>query len=411
MLIVSGIGGQGVVNRLLSRPPAVFVGLISYSLYLWHWPLIVFGRYYLDRDFQPLEAAGLVVLSFAAAVVSYRFVERPFRRSEWVPRGTAPMPRRGLRRPAAAFGLAMLLMCGSLGVGMGLNGWSWRLPESAVIVDQLSGQFDPFREPCHGVEKALLEKSECTIGVVREDRSFDVAVIGDSHAEVLIAAFDKLLKPRGLSGRQVTTNGCVPLFDVRVISGRGVERCRDFAETVSTFLERHDQLEFVVLSARWALYSETRWLEGESAARRFLVDAQDQSLTLENSRRALSEGLERTVELLTARGLRVLLIAQVPPLSSRRARCVAWARWHGEDESSCHEPAAAARARTAFGDALIARIAAGNDRVEAFFPGNILCDAVRCTPVLDGIYLFRDEDHLNPAGAELLLSHLALPAR
>ncbi|RWN95999.1 MAG: acyltransferase [Mesorhizobium sp.] len=78
-LIAAGQAQQSPVNRLIATPPLVFVGLISYSLYLWHWPFIVFSQYYLVRDLNigeiMIAGAGMAI----CAIVSWRYVERPFR--------------------------------------------------------------------------------------------------------------------------------------------------------------------------------------------------------------------------------------------------------------------------------------------------------------------------------------------
>lgn len=68
-----------LVARFLSLRPIVFIGLISYSLYLWHWPIFVFARLAMGETPSPLVATGLAALSFAAATLSWRYIERPFR--------------------------------------------------------------------------------------------------------------------------------------------------------------------------------------------------------------------------------------------------------------------------------------------------------------------------------------------
>lgn len=406
LLIVSG--AQGRVNRMLSLRPIVFVGLISYSLYLWHWPLIVFLRYGLDRNFHPVETLSVFAASIVVALLSYRFVEAPFRRS--TRGGRAPqMPVRRLARRTVGAGLAAALACAFLGVGMLSDGWAWRLPKAAAAVDSTAARFSPFRGTCHGVDRILAQTDGCTIGAPRPDGGYDVVVVGDSHADHFVPGLHALLKTRGLAGRQLTTSSCVPLYDVRLFRRESGEHCEDFMPKVREFLDRHDEVRLVVLAARWALYSETTWLAGEPYPRKFLVDAQGEIFTVGNSRRVMKKALKATVDALTSRGLAVVLMAQVPPLSSPRTRCVARARWHGGEETLCYEPAAPALGRTRFATAVITGIAAADDRVEAFVPAEIICDETVCVPLLDGIYLFRDEDHLNPTGAERLLRDLSLP--
>ena len=78
-IIAAGQAGDSLVGRMLSLPPVVFVGLISYSLYLWHWPVIFFQRS--DAEMLTTTSRLLIVLySFVLAILSWQFVEKPFRR-------------------------------------------------------------------------------------------------------------------------------------------------------------------------------------------------------------------------------------------------------------------------------------------------------------------------------------------
>ena len=79
MIVHAGRGGDSWVRSMLTSRPIVYIGLISYSLYLWHWPILVFARAWLVRPLTTLEAAALIAISFAVAHLSWRFVESPFR--------------------------------------------------------------------------------------------------------------------------------------------------------------------------------------------------------------------------------------------------------------------------------------------------------------------------------------------
>jgi peptidoglycan/LPS O-acetylase OafA/YrhL len=124
-------GQARYLGRVLSNPLSVGIGLVSYSLYLVHWPLIVFYRYYRIVDLTPAERWMLVAVSIGAAVLMYRFVEKPFRR-----------PARPLSAPAFGLACAMcsLAICLPAADAWGNGGWSWRFAAA------YEAAFDPARD-------------------------------------------------------------------------------------------------------------------------------------------------------------------------------------------------------------------------------------------------------------------------
>ncbi|MBI4887935.1 MAG: acyltransferase [Acidobacteria bacterium] len=118
-------GAARYTGMLLRNAPAVGLGLISYSLYLVHWPIIVFYRYYKFDDLSGREAWALVAVSVAAAFFMYRFIERPFRRRRGVPENRYAPPA---RFALGCIVLALLLIGPGAGAFMS-GGWTWRLPK------------------------------------------------------------------------------------------------------------------------------------------------------------------------------------------------------------------------------------------------------------------------------------------
>ncbi len=107
LVIYAETGAKTFIGSMLSLKPFVFLGRISYSLYLWHWPLLALPVAILARDLSPLEAAAFVALALAISLFSWRYVEQPFRRSGKleIPAGarSAWMQRLSPRRNARAY--------------------------------------------------------------------------------------------------------------------------------------------------------------------------------------------------------------------------------------------------------------------------------------------------------------------
>ncbi len=165
--------GRAWLSWILRNRLAVWVGLISYSLYLVHWPLIVFYRYWRFTPLSPVEQIGLILVSVLLASLMYKWVEQPFRR---------PQQRGGLR-PALTASLAIGLL--SITVTPSYfasqqNGWPWRLHgRAALYFKQVGG-------PTNGVacSKPVYPQDGVWLCQFGEDKApkFDAVRIGDSHA-------------------------------------------------------------------------------------------------------------------------------------------------------------------------------------------------------------------------------------
>ena len=218
-----------IVGRLLSLLPLVFVGQISYSLYLWHWPIFVFLR----CSFGKLESLPLILsavsLSLVMSVLSWRFVELPFRRP-------AAGPGRSTVFASAAvvqfflFGVAFLFWM--------TNGLPTRLPELQRVVADSRGL-----DPGYGCSVDELKTGRLPIiGQVNDDNGFDFAILGDSHAMALAAVFDQVSKQRHLQGFVLAANGMSPFR----LDAEARERNELYLEN----LARH-RIKNVVVIVRW----------------------------------------------------------------------------------------------------------------------------------------------------------------
>lgn len=165
-LIIYG-GTAQYSGRLLNNPIAVGMGLISYSLYLIHWPLIVFYKYWKIDALIPAEQFGICAFSFIGAVLMYRFVEKPFRRNAPSTKDCSPI---AFMFVCSMLSLVLLVPSSSTWAS---NGWTWRFPKE--LIEQIS--YKPDRFDGYVWERHLeLERNFLNNGKPK------VLVIGDSMA-------------------------------------------------------------------------------------------------------------------------------------------------------------------------------------------------------------------------------------
>jgi len=139
LMIFSGPNHR--LSRRVSNGPLVGLGLISYSLYLIHWPLIVFYKYWSGRDFSDFELIGIFFVSIAAAYLMYRFIEQPFRKQ------ASHSSRAGQRSNRPFFSGTLLVTLIAIGVSLSAitsKGWLSRYP--ADMVAQLTYKAGDYRD-------------------------------------------------------------------------------------------------------------------------------------------------------------------------------------------------------------------------------------------------------------------------
>ncbi len=208
LLLAAGETGGSLVGRLLSWRPAVFIGLISYSLYLWHWPIIIFleeNYIHLDNESpRPLKMAVLVA-SLIIGTLSWLFVERPFRTGRFRP---------GRRALFLVTGAAAALTA-AVGVFMvASEGFSSRFPPEALEIDRNTNHdfnrayrsTECFYEP----RVSTFEQFNKAACLSEDPTRKHYLLVGDSHAAHLYPGLLAVFPEVNFS--QATIAGCLPLL-------------------------------------------------------------------------------------------------------------------------------------------------------------------------------------------------------
>ena len=381
-LIHVGSSGGSMVSRMLNLRALVAVGLISYSLYLWHWPLLVFARY--RNDLEPLGDLRWAVLaaSFAVAWASYRFIEQPFRHAR------AQVATRPLFRNT---GLAMATL-GAVAVGtVAMKGLPQRFDPLTVALDRERHVEVPFIE-CNGLAGSKSDV-RCVIGNDAAEPS--VLFWGDSYALSWAPAMDNVLKRQGLSARLAVNMGCPPLLDTHTAVVPG---CQRFNDSVLAHLEANPGYRTVVIHASWHEYSM------ESTLHR-LQHRSGRSGNLE----VFPVALEDTVARVRAAGADVWLIGPTPGAPSAAPLRLAMSRLHGTTPPAGRSPEYFREHATEFKTA-VARIESKHG-ISFTDPSAWFCGQAQCEFVANERPLYRDGGHLNGHGTRFIEPYIesALP--
>lgn len=401
-IIWAGGQRQTWTGRLLSTRAAVGVGLISYSLYLWHWPPLVVARLFGgSAHIEAGPAAALIVLSLVLAVLSWRFVERPFRaRPVAGPEGRAGFGR-GAIFALSGIGAAALTCAGVLIYAT--NGVEGRVRDGAQDAYEQATRRSELEERCRA---GAPTRKLCVFGAPEaESGGVRVLVWGDSHAGAMLPGIEGWMRASGRTASAVVKNGCPALLGVvRVDLGAGHD-CAGANAEVMVWLDAHPQVDTVVLIGRWVLAANGARMPGEPQkdAKLALAEPRDGGKTASGNAEIFEIGLRDALAALHARGLKVILMEAVPEIGFHVPKAFLADRFLG-----IPPPQAPRLADYAVRNA---PVIAAFDRVERSFPierlsvAGLLCTPI-CRIIVDGAPLYRDDDHLSTVGARWLAAQL-----
>ncbi|MEZ2131256.1 MULTISPECIES: acyltransferase family protein [unclassified Sinorhizobium] len=383
-LVIHGGANEGPAGRVLRARPMVFVGLISYSLYLWHWPIIVFSRELTGRPLSLLQGGLIVLLSFIVAVLSWRFIERPFRGR------SGPI----LRRPL--FAAAVLVMAVAIGFSSYVilhKGVPSRLTADVQKVYAATYDESRFgRAPCFASAEAGSPSPSdtragklCRLGAEGSDNP-TFLVWGDSHSGAMAPAIDSAAKEAGVAGLIAGHSSCPPLPDVQLSNRGDMERCREFNAAVRD-LVKSQHIPLVFLVAYWPKYVHDGELPNEGI---YFDPSVPPPLTDKSA--SVTETLDRLMTELKEEGTRVVLVMDVPEMGHYMPTAVAKAMMiHASTDVA--PPWDYVEKRQALSRSILTRLAAKHgDRIVDPLPA--ICSNGHCDAVRNGMPLYKDADHL-----------------
>jgi peptidoglycan/LPS O-acetylase OafA/YrhL len=367
MLIWSGIGRPTLIRGRYSPLNVVrFFGQISYSLYLWHWPLFTFARF--SKSGLVLDAIDkmtLFALTVALSYLSWRFVEQPFRRGSLAPTRRAAFRIAGL--------MTLVLLAGSAG-GIVLS----RTPSDA---DRAALQLESFNTYNY---QPLYRYGSCfsPVSGVFDDACLgfatgktNVLLWGDSLAAHYFHGLSKATDPQAVNILQATQAACMPTFNG---AAQGNASCRSFAVQMDAFFwDRKPDL--VILSADWLEYARPPRFDGMIA------------------------DIRQTISQLNERGVPVVLLGPAVQFRSRLPSILMRANLRHVDVG----PADLVLPEILALDARMKTALPTHDRFSYISVVDAICPTQQCPLTIDaGIPLVWDHAHLTAEGSAYVMDRL-----
>lgn len=392
-------GPASWINRkLLAHRALVFVGLISYPLYLWHWPILSYIRI-VDPDianpnaFRAIKLAAIAV-SLLLSWLTYKLVETRIRFS----------PSAGVSRKLIFAGGVLL------GLGAAVVSADGFLSRTKLLNDPFVLKENHLRsQSCQRYFGVKLPKDAyCLLSAGAGPASRVDLLLGDSHANGLFWALERASARSGRAAAQLGGPGCFPAAGVQTLADQAGEkdRCTDSNSMSLQVAMQDSRVERVFLAAQWAYY-----LAGEP-----VENAPGGHLRLRiagagENREVFRKGLNSTLDMLRKAGKDIYFVHQIPELAFSPKDCLQLRPIDALKpiRNFCGISMSDVEARQASYRDVVHQTLMERPLVRNIDPLRLLCDRAGCEAMKDGVLLYRNHDHLTVQAGPMLEPLFDLP--
>lgn len=368
LVMLAGAWNSRLVALVLTQRPVVFIGLISYSLYLWHWPILAFIRYFFGTV-SILHGVMASAAMLALAILSYRYVELPARHWKAKPRLQLALL---YLMPTMALSVAAFFVIATGGFQKYIeSNLKYKAALSRLNTDTAPASDYKYNCQLSSFDPNILARKECVLGPPdSEDLESEVLLWGDSQAAHYIGVVGTVLKQSGGSFRNATHSACPPVFGPK---GYGIPAYRAGCDAFRPHMQAailSGRFSTIVMSGAWDIYDKNP-----------------------NFRR----DFEKTVSMMLDKNLRVILIGQAPYFANYNRNCeLRGARVGGVD---CKSRFSVSNAGPSQMDRYLESLDLRFDAVSYVDIRNVICHEKECSPYVDGKLAYYNPTHLSMSGS------------
>jgi len=302
MILASAHTQGNFVGVLLSSPVFRFFGLISYSLYLWHWPVLTFARLYSLGSHSYDLIPFLLVLMVVLAYLSWRFIETPFRKNDLFTYSSKWKLNK----------LSVILLLSFVAITtLSFSDYRKKIPREYRAHLEKRVDSKPLQlTDCDQYKASKRNLVLCKLGDLDAEK-ISFVVLGDSHAFALLPGLQESARRHGKKGYYVGSGGCIALFGVSRVK-QGFEHCLTRMVAMSEFLAEHPEIKQVILASRWGTYTTGKRYKNTLGDPFYIRDELTETLSFEENKKVFERGFDRTIAWLRAQDRETIVITQVP---------------------------------------------------------------------------------------------------
>lgn len=363
--------GHNQVKRVwLCNKFTVTLGQMSYSMYLWHWPLWVYSSYLFDMTLY--DKIGLFVATMVVSFLSWKFVENPLRHAH-------------ISRKRYVFTWYFLF---PVLVFLAISQWFEKthgLPERMDLQAQR-------------INRQINSESQ----IMRDSDEPELIIWGDSHGEHLRGMADYLLETNKTEYRIIGAGGCLPAVGV-FNPDESDDNCLQASEhAIKTIIEK--QPKHVLISARWGNYVQD--INDSEYGPSLKAEFADRG-TPKSKGAFLRQALLATIDEIQSRtSSQITLMFPVPTYPFDVANCLVRQHMQFNKQVDCRIDRTVFTHRQKVSLTILKQIIKDRQGINYIDPSIVLCDQRRCYPLQDDIALYLDNNHINYDGSRWLGEHL-----
>lgn len=381
MIIWANTGYLTRVGKILSHRLLVGIGLISYSLYLWHWPILVLADYTSTDRLSGLVKFGLIMISTLLAWLSWKFIETPVRRRR--------VFNTRYRITTASLATGSVIALAGLLIHY-TDGFPKRMsPE--VMQMAMEAAEPPRTDPCVKMTSTMVKNDElCKFNAV--DAEPELLVWGDSHAYALKPLIEEMSGEYQVPTWFASAMGCLAVIGINTGTNQD---CHNFNSAMLDVVKRH-HVRNVLLVSRWAKYVHGYEKRGEW--KMLIEDAGKKHGTSDDAKTLFNDHMMQTIKQLQGAGANVWIMKQVPFQNFKVLHRLISIIRNGEDAKTIGEPIDVHLARQKFVNSVLDKTQESG--VHLIDPAQIMCQEKGfCRAEYNGHSLYRDNDHISSYGA------------
>jgi peptidoglycan/LPS O-acetylase OafA/YrhL len=385
-VLIIAAGSKAWVNRtILSNKVAVWVGLISFPLYLWHWPLLSFARI-VESDTPSRDLRiGIVLLSIILAWLTCKFVEQPLRFGV----------RYTFKKLASLVTIATAVCFCGLYIYFS-EGLPFRHPAHEKNFKQFTwGQIDNFTHECldkYGVKLG----NYCLTTDIKKDP--DIILLGDSNANHLFIGMKEAIPEKTIMN--IGQGACIPFIGLSVKLAEGESNCQNIMETALALVDSKSSVKTVIISMMGAGYINAKRDINGGGLEIHSVNIHDRSDRIS----LFKNGMIKTIQRLQKSGKQVVFVISTPRLNFDPSRCGVRPLLINDRNTNlpCSMPYDTYMSDNKLYRDVVFEVLKNFPDVKVFDSSLYLCKEGNCNAIINDEVMYRDSVHLSYLGSMYL---------